>query len=334
MDTFANRLAPTRAFIREHLVPLNNIVLLAGSVVAALDFLAPRLSILPKIVFGATGAFSIVLLLAAFTPGLLNRAVAVLLRATEGKSLRSSPPWQISVVMLALITLLGGVSIAKADSGGFIASSSSTLSSWQSSLLRLEARTAEIKAGTDRANQKLDSLTAKLASVSFAGDACPDIECAVGMGASKGTLEAFVARGVRLPTEPHYFGVALDRLSKSRSPVRMDTVAVYLSSKALADINARAVIVSRFDPSARAAIASQLPASLRDRADDMFGPEGKCDNRGGMRLTELAALNGDKELFTWLVAHGADPDLQNQWCKDGAFATPFNASAVMQAAGG
>ena len=123
MNSIADRLSPTRAFIREHLVPLNNIVLLAGSVVAALDFLAPRLSILPKIVFGATGAFCAVLLLAAFTPGLLNRAIAAMLRAADGRGLRASPPWQISVVVLALTTLLGGASIAKADSGGLLASS-------------------------------------------------------------------------------------------------------------------------------------------------------------------------------------------------------------------
>ena len=332
METFADRLAPTRAFIREHLVPINNIVLLAGSVVAALDFLAPRLSIVPKIVFGATGGLSILLLLAAFTPGLLNRAVAALLRATEGRSLRSSPPWQISVAMLSLITLLGAVSIAKANTGGFIASSSETLSSWQSSLLGLQKTTAEIKLGTEQANRKLDAIGTKLDAATFAGDNCPDIDCAVGMGASKATLEKFVARGARLPTEPHAFGAAIDRLSKSRNPARIDTVAVYLGSKAIIDINAPAAIVSRFEQPELAAIATQLPADMRGRVSEMFGSRGGCDRSGGVRLTELAALNADRELYEWLVARGADPKLPNKWCKAGPFSAPFTAEALIAAA--
>ncbi len=329
MDTFSNRLAPTRAFIREHFVPLNNIVLLAGFAVAALDFLAPRLSMLPTIVFGATGALCCVLLLSAFTPGLLNRAVARLMMVAEGKALRASPPWQLSVALLALITLLGGASLAKADSGGIIASSSNALASAQSSLLGLHARTAEIKVGTDRANAKLDAIAVKLESPSFAGDACPEIECALGMGASKAALEKLLARGARLPTEPHAFGAALDRLSKGRNPARMGAVSVYLETKALPDINARALVVSRFDPHARGLIATQLPPPLRSRADDMLGHRGQCDMGAGMRLTELAALNGDQELYDWLLARGADPALTNTWCKEGPFATPFTAERLM-----
>lgn len=332
MDTFANRLAPTRAFIREHLVPLNNIVLLAGSSVAALDFLAPRLSILPKIVFGATGAFSVVLLLAAFTPGLLNRAVAALLRATEGKALRSSPPWQISVVMLALITLMGGVSIAKADSGGLIASSSPTLSAWQSSLLGIEAQTAAIRQGTDQANQKLDSLAGKIASPSFAGDACPTIDCAVGMGASEATLKRFIDQGAALPTEPALFGSSISRLSKSRNPARMGTLTAYLDTRALPDINARAARVAIHEPQELQAVAAQLPADLRPRVAEIFTGRHAC-GMPSLRLTELAALNGDKELYDWLREHGADPSLPNQWCKDGPFAAPFTAEKLIASAG-
>ena len=331
MENFSTRLAPTRAFIREHLIPLNNIVLLAGSVVASLDFLAPRLSILPKIVYSATGGFACVLLLAAFTPGVLNRSVAAVMRATDAKSLRASPPWQISVVILALITLLGGVSIAKADAGGMIASSSSVAAGWQSSLLGLQATADEIKSSTDRANKKLDVITAKLGAPSFAGDNCPDIVCALGMGASKATLQKFLDRGVRLPTDPNTFGSSFNRLSQSRDPVRTDALALYLDTKAFPDVDARIAKVNLADRPSREAIAAQLPVANRAQLSEVLYAKGLGCPGPTLRLIELAAINGDKDLYSWLAARGANPRLTNTWCQSGPFAVPFTAEAVMAA---
>ena len=244
MAPLTDRLASTRGFIREHLVPFNTLLLLSASTMAALDFLAPRFSLLPLIVYCITAALCAALLLAAYAPGPLNRLVAALLQAVDATCLRSNPSWQISVAILGLTTMLGAVSVAKAGSGGILASSSKAVSTWQADFLGLQKAASQIKAGTGEANAKLDAITVKLNAATFAGDNCPTLDCAVGMGTSEATLKSFIAQGARLPTEPVALGAAINRLSKSRNPARVGTVGVYLDAGALTDINARAAIVA------------------------------------------------------------------------------------------
>ena len=41
-------------FVRGHLLIVNNVVLACGTLVGALDFLAPRLSLLPRLLYSCT----------------------------------------------------------------------------------------------------------------------------------------------------------------------------------------------------------------------------------------------------------------------------------------
>ena len=61
----------------------------------------------------------------------------------------------------------------------------------------------------------------------FDADRCPDVRCAVAMGASRKALQRFLDDGVRLP--PEILGAALARLVESRNRNRIDVVDLYLS---------------------------------------------------------------------------------------------------------
>jgi hypothetical protein len=112
----------------------------------------------------------------------------------------------------------------------------------------------------------------------------------------------------------------------------MDLAALYLETKVLADINAPSVFYFPREPNDLTAIATQFPQNLRPRVKEIFAGPNACANPK-LRLIELVALNGDKEFYDWLVAHGANPALNNHWCARGPFATPFSAERLIALVG-
>ena len=297
-DPAPSLLGATYQFIRDHLIPVNTLIALAVFIVGAL---------------------------ALFVAGLLPakpRAQEAGDVAKLWKPLRQRPGWILGVSLLVLITGLGWASYAKASDKGLIADSFSSAAAVQTALARLQS-------SADNADAKLSVIIQKQGSATLAGDACPTIDCAVGMGASEATLRRFISQGAALPTEPALFGSSLNRLSKAQNAARMGTLAVYLDTRALPDINARAAKVAIHEPQELQAIAAQLPAELRPRVAEIFTGRNAC-GMPTLRLTEIAALNGDKALYEWLVAHGADPSLPNQWCKTGPFAVPFTAAELIR----
>ena len=225
--------------------------------------------------------------------------------------------------MLALISGLGWASYAKASDKGLIADSWGSAAAIQTALVKLQS-------SADHAEEKLTSIIEQQRSPTLAGDGCPTIDCAVGMGASAATLKRFIDQGAALPAEPAFLGSSINRLSKSRNPARIHTVAAYLDTHALPDINARAARVAIHEPRELQVIASQLSPELRPRVAEIFTGRSAC-GMPSLRLAEIAALNGDKQLYEWLIARGADPSLPNQWCKEGPFAAPFTAAALISA---
>ena len=77
-------------------------------------------------------------------------------------------------------------------------------------------------------------------------------------------------------------------------------------------------------------IAAQFPPELRDRVAELFTGRAACPTMPHLRLTEIAALNGDKALYEWLISRGADPALPNKWCATGQFSVPFTAAKLIQ----
>jgi len=150
-------------FVRLHLATINGVVAASVTTVGVLDFLAPTLSLLPKMVYSATALLVCVMLISAIAPALAIRLISA---AGLGARLPSSgplwrrPAWQIAMAMLLGVTILGFVSVAKASQGGLIASSVPAARSFQESLLGLRQGVADIGRGVDAANGKLDTLVA------------------------------------------------------------------------------------------------------------------------------------------------------------------------------
>ena len=317
-------LGATYQFIRDHLIPVNTLIAFSVFVVGGLDFFRPLVPpSLPVIIYSGTALLALLLLAA----GLVNAPSPASANQPDLKSpkrLRERPWWALGISFLALVSGLGWASYAKASDKGLIADYFSSAAAVQTALAKLQA-------SADSADAKLNAIIDKQGSATLAGDGCPTLDCAVSMGASEATLRRFISQGATLPTEPALFGSSMNRLSKSRNPARIGTLAVYLDTRALHDINARADKVAIHEPQELQAIASQLAAELRPRVAEIFTGRNAC-GMPSLRLTEIAALNGDKPLYEWLVARGADPSLPNQWCKAGPFAAPFTAAALMRAA--
>ncbi len=148
-------------FIKGHVVVVNNVVVAAGTLVALLDFLAPRLSFAPVVVYSITAAIAAAMLLAAVAPGLADRLISAMggvVGARGATPLWRRPAWQVGFAIALGVSILGWASVAKASQGGLIASQFPAARSIQEQLLGLRRDMADIKQGVDAANGKLDAL--------------------------------------------------------------------------------------------------------------------------------------------------------------------------------
>jgi hypothetical protein len=150
--------------VRDHLAIVNGIVVASATLVAVLDFLAPRLSLAPVIVYSMTACLTTLLALAAAAPRLAGRLMSAAGGAAGPGGLGGSAPlwsrpaWQAAFAILLGVSIVGFSSVAKASQGGLIASRFPAARSLQESLLGLRADVAEIGRGVDSANGKLDIL--------------------------------------------------------------------------------------------------------------------------------------------------------------------------------
>lgn len=157
----ANPLGGLYDFVRGHLIVVNNVVLASATLVAVLDFLAPRLSMAPVIVYSMTACLAALMLLAAMAPGVAARLISALGGAAGARGatpLWRRPAWQVAFAILLGVSILGWASVAKASQGGLIASQFPAARTLQESLLGLRRDVADISRGVDAANVKLDVL--------------------------------------------------------------------------------------------------------------------------------------------------------------------------------
>lgn len=330
--TNATEAAPARAkplhglyeFVRSHVLIVNNVIAASATAVALLDFFAPRLSILPRLVYGATALTVAVMISAALFPRWAERALKAIgaPRAVNDDPMWRRPVWQFTVALLLAVSALGFISVAKAERGGALADSFSGVRSAQASMLGLERSAAAIQTGVESANAKLDRLVDRVDPDNPA-DRCPDIECAIADGASRKTIEGLLAKGKRLPDGIFIAGY-LQQLFQNASPARFDIVDIY-RERGKADMRVPSVTAGFARP---AQLDSVLEKSARQArapgwlAQSEAGWAGKLfqecvdKTQGGVTIAEFALLNRDIALYQHLRSTGAKlSEMRCDWSK-------------------
>ncbi len=146
-------------FVRSHLLVVNSLVAFSSTTVALLDFLSPRLSVLPRLVYGVTAIVAGFLLIAAFIPGMdrwLLRRLFPVEDPVPGLWRRGG--WQFAVLLLALVSGFGFESVAKASQGGVLAAGFPAIKDFQRQFLRLREGIGQVQSGVAHANTQLKVL--------------------------------------------------------------------------------------------------------------------------------------------------------------------------------
>ena len=146
----------------------------------------------------------------------------------------------------------------------------------------------------------------------FDADRCPDVRCAVAMGASRKALQRFLDDGVRLP--PEILGAALAAWWSRATGTGSTSSTSIFPSGSLRHID---------DPSLQVMWGGSSPLAK------VVGVPGVPVEVGGsgcmigrIRVLELAVLAGDHELRAWLLQHGRT----RSWRTPGAQARDRHAS--------
>jgi hypothetical protein len=310
-------------FVRNHLAIVNALVLASGTVVGALDFLAPRLSILPRLVYTATAAVVVLMILAALAPAMVARALSALglaMRRDDLIPLWKRPVWQIGVVLLGAVTVAGFASLAKAGQGGALASQFPEVRAWQDSLLSIRRDVADIGEGVRQANNKLDRVVESVDPANSA-DRCPDLECALQGGASSKTIRRLFERGAKVPGNPISDGELLRMAAINRGAGRLETVDLLFQHGISRDARFYPHYLSPGEVTKQglrwARDVDDLAGSTRLLAS-RFNATGDADlgvwndangcflrSSGGVTLLELAGLLGDEDLARHLIEGGS-----------------------------
>lgn len=149
-------------FIRDHLSMVNGVVLFSSTLVAAIDFLSPKLAGVPTVIYSLTAMLVVAMLAAAAFPVALGKVLSRLgIGMKQGDMpLWKRPAWRLCLLGLLGVSLVGFATVAHASQGGLIASGIPAARSLQESLLGLSRDVADIRLGVDAANAKLDALVA------------------------------------------------------------------------------------------------------------------------------------------------------------------------------
>ena len=314
-------------FVRNHLAIVNGLVLASGTVVALLDFLAPRVSVLPRVIYSITFGLVVLMVLAAVAPAMVGRALAAVGLAftrSDSTPLWRKPAWQAAVTLLALITVVGYASVAKASQGGLIASVSPAVRSLQEDFLAMRGEVLDIGVGVKTANSKLDAISIAV-DPDLAADRCPDLACAFDGGASSKAVRRLFEKGVKMPGNPLMDGVMLRMAAFSPSAERLKYVDLifqngidrnfkisHIAVLGPNELTPEAVRWSRevVEVSSFHRIKSHVKNTPGEHEDvhtwnDMAG----CFfiTSEGLTLLEFAALRGDTELVSHLLAGGSKP---------------------------
>lgn len=312
-------------FVRDHLAVVNALVLASGTVVGLLDFMAPRVSLLPRVVYSITLGLVVFMVLAALAPAIVGRVLSAMGLAFTRPDLIPlwrKPAWQAGVTLLALVTAVGYASVAKASQGGLMASASPAVRSLQEDLLAIHGEISDIGVGVKAANNKLDAI-ATAVDPDNAADRCPDLECALQGGASSNTIRHLFEKGAKVPGNPINDGDLLRMAAISRGAGRMESVDLIFQHGVDRNLRFLPYVLSPGDltrEGVRWAREAVEVSSVHKLMPETFNPSGNEDVRAwnemagcflrssnGMTLLELSALRGDGELLSHLLAGGSKP---------------------------
>ncbi|WP_124450421.1 hypothetical protein [Paucibacter sp. KBW04] len=325
------------AFVSQHLVIVNSVLVACGTLVGALDFMAPRLALLPRLLYSCTALLALAMIAAALAPTLAARLWAATGRAWpwRGGPMWRRPGWQFGVALLIGVSVLGFASVAKASQGGWIASAIPAARALQEDLLSIRAEVSDIKLGVGEANTKLDRI-ALAVDPSNAADRCADLDCAVSNGASPEAVERIFSKGAQIPGGPIPQGALLLAAALSPGAGRLEVIDLLVRKGLDLDLLIPPVLS---DPATLTKQGRRAVADIQQAANFAANPLAKhgqaggnaaakdleawnavsfCFLRtsGGVSLVELAALLGDSELTAHLRARGAKPPerpLACQW---------------------
>jgi hypothetical protein len=320
----AHAFAGLYEFIKGHLVVVNNLIAFSCFAVGALDFMAPKLWLLPRVVSSCRVMFAVGMLAAAVVPSLAAKAQARFFGpAPSHEPLWRRGGWQFGFAMLCVVSVVGFASVAKASAGGLAASQFPAVRSFQEELLSLRSDVAEVKAGVGEANAKLDRI-ADAVDPSKAADRCADLDCAIQNGASPKAVRKLFAKGAKVPGDAPNAGALLVMAATSQAADRLEVIdllirngidrdmplqPILLDPAALTKagaLNAKKVFdeaALEFDPVLRFALKAPGSGAPIQRWNQVAGCFARSS--GGMALIEFAALQGDSELVEHLSSHGA-----------------------------
>lgn len=312
------------AFVKAHLMIANNVVLWSGTLVAVLDFMAPRLSLLPKLVYSATAILALTMIAAALAPRFAVRLWAMAGRQfpVNAAAVWRRPGWQFAVALLTGVSIIGFASVASASQGGLIASAFPSARSLQATLFSIQGDVADIKSGVGQANEKLDRLSAAI-DPDNAADRCADLSCAIYDGASPQAIKRLFAKGGQVPGNPLMDGrlllgaalapgagrfEVLDLLAQKgidRNQLLLPTIFDSAKLTKQGKLAAMAVIDASNIDTNPAMVFAKGP-SVGDPGLDAWNMVAGCFKRtsGGASLIEVAALLGDADLITHLRERG------------------------------
>ena len=315
-------------FARTHVLIANSVIAASTTVVGLLDFFAPKLSILPRLIYASTAALVALMILAALSP----RLARVVIRQARGRDragaeapLWRRPVWQFTTALLLAVSGLGFISVAKASSGGALASTFEGARSLQIAMLGLQEDARSIKTGVDDANRKLDIIVERVDPINPA-DRCPDIDCAVTDGASRAAIERLLAKGQKLP-DGFVLAGAMAHLIKERSPARLWVADIYidaglggirfpyLSDMLGAPKRFSDLFIQEYDRAVKGGSGSALSA---DAAREAWGAFNSCvlKTAGGFTFAQIAILAGDEELYKRASQRlGKSGAVQCEWAK-------------------
>ena len=266
-------------FVRAHLLRVNYAIVASCTLVATLDFLAPRLSIFPKLVYGCTAALAVAMLVAALVPLVFSSAIA---RAgfnfqSNGTPLWRRAGWQFLFIILLGISILGDASVARANQGGWIVENIPAIKPLQDSMLKIQPAVVDIGEEVNGAKQP-------------------------GNPVSQAELLKSAALSLR-SGRPE-----VRDLLAQRSTDKSMLFHGSLSERSLLTQRAALVVRNVFDAADLSHDASlrysQMPTGDKDL--DLWNDAIGCLRRtsGGVSMIEVAALLGDINLFNSLKASG------------------------------
>ena len=322
----ANPVGGLYTFVRNHLAVVNGLVLASGTVVAILDFLAPRVSILPRVVYSITCGLVVLMVLAAVAPTMVSRvltAVGLAFNRSDSIPLWRKPAWQGAVVLLAFVTAVGFASVAKASQGGLLASASPAVRGWQDELLAMRSEVSDIGVGVKAANSKLDAIAIAV-DPELAAERCPDLSCAFSEGASAKAVRRLFEKGVKMPGNPVMDGVMLRMAAFSPSADRLKYVDLIFQNgidRNFKILHTRILGPNELTPEAVRWSRDVVEASSIHKIKPHAGMPGEHQDvhtwndmadcfftaSGGLTLLEFGALRGDTELVSHLLAGGSKP---------------------------